>query len=133
MGKRKDHDSLVEEAAQVDGPPSKSRRINGILDVRSSAIFIQIIAGSYERLLHGVCASVTLAPDADDPATVKFTDTFLFNAHATAVRCLALSPAPDATSSETQGFYLATGGSDERINVYSLAASPPNEKLPPMP
>lgn len=91
---------------------------------------IHVVTGSYERVLHGFAASIPSSlltgqdnastPDADRPK-VDFTDTFLFNAHASAIRCMALSPLSDETSKIT----LATGSTDERINLYSISTAPP--------
>ncbi|KAF2644140.1 WD40 repeat-like protein [Massarina eburnea CBS 473.64] len=88
----------------------------------------QIITGSYERVLHGFTAaiphSLITGPDSttdEDQPKIAFSDTFLFNAHASAIRCLALSP----PSSEASKVLLATGSTDERINIYSLSKSPP--------
>ncbi|EAT88998.2 hypothetical protein SNOG_03793 [Parastagonospora nodorum SN15] len=91
---------------------------------------VQIITGSYERVLHGFAATIPRSlttgqqdaskEDAEKPK-VDFTDTFLFNAHASAIRCLALSP----LSEETSKVMLATGSTDERINLYSLSTAPP--------
>lgn len=97
----------------------------------------QIITGSYERVLHGFAATIPSdlvagSHDASKPEACKvdFTDTFLFNAHASAIRCLAVSPLSDETNKVT----LATGATDERINLYSLSTAPPapskNAKLP---
>ncbi|KAH8731362.1 60S ribosome biogenesis protein Mak11, partial [Phaeosphaeriaceae sp. PMI808] len=90
---------------------------------------IQVITGSYERVLHGFAAIVphTLIPGQDgctpeiEKTKVDFSDTFLFNAHTSAIRCLALSP----VSEETSKVMLATGGTDERINLFSLSTAPP--------
>jgi len=134
--------SATEAAAHVNGAASKLVKTNGHRDVKTTASVIQIVAGSYERVLHGITASISnLLPSAAAAAappsspSVQFADSFLFNAHASAIRCLALSPLPDPSSAETQGVYLATGGSDERINVYSLSATPVVEsaKIPSMP
>lgn len=86
---------------------------------------IQIITGSYERSLHGIIAEISLSPL---PLAV-FSDSFLFNAHSSAIRSLALSPSPkdsnlDPSDPSTQSVYLATGGSDERINIYTLSRRP---------
>ena len=93
---------------------------------------IQIITGSYERILHGFTASVTrkTKQQADEHGeTVQFSDTFLFNAHSSAIRCLALSPQPSSSdSSQSQKIILASGGTDERINLYHISASPPSSK-----
>lgn len=90
---------------------------------------IQVITGSYERVLHGFAATIPqsliigTAAEASETnnAKVEFSDTFLFNAHASAIRCLALSPQTE----ETSKVMLATGGTDERINLYSLSTAPP--------
>lgn len=112
----------------------KLAKTNGHVDVRTSELVIQIVTGSYERVLHGMTASISDL-SSKSPLSVAFADTFLFNAHSSAIRCLAISPLPEADSADTQGVFLASGGSDERINVYSLAASPTVEidKMPSMP
>ncbi|KAJ4300959.1 Protein mak11 [Kalmusia sp. IMI 367209] len=89
---------------------------------------VQIITGSYERVLHGFTAAIphglvtgqATAGEEDRPK-VNFSDTFLFNAHTSAIRCLALTPPTDESSKVT----LATGSTDERINLYSLSTAPP--------
>jgi protein MAK11 len=105
-----------------------STKENGdaVLDVTT----VQVITGSYERVLHGFAAALPSSlfttqdnastPEADRPK-VDFTDTFLFNAHSSSIRCLALSPLSDETSKIT----LATGSTDERINLYSISTAPP--------
>ncbi|KAL8707922.1 MAG: hypothetical protein Q9220_007142 [cf. Caloplaca sp. 1 TL-2023] len=82
-------------------------------------IALQIIAGTYERILHGITATVTTHHDqkTGDDADTSFTDAFLFNAHGSAVRCLALSP-----PSQDRKVILASGGSDQIINLYHLSA-----------
>lgn len=105
----------------------------------SEHVHVQIVTGSYEKVLHGFSASIpaklldrTIAtkattdgeqngqPEGED---VTFSDTFLFAAHASAIRCLAISP---PTGSDKR--LLATGSSDERINVYSVSTTPPSAK-----
>ena len=105
-----------------------------MVDVKSSAPVVQIVAGSYERILRGLTATIDLTADSTR-ASVHFADNFLFNAHASAIRCLALSPLPDLASADSQGVLLATGGSDERINLFSLSPSPivESKRLPAMP
>ena len=92
----------------------------------SSHLYVQIVVGSYERVLHGFSASIprhllqtapTLGKTKDD---VAFSDTFLLAAHASSVRCLAVSP-----PTESDKRFLATGSSDDRINVYSVSTVPP--------
>ena len=108
-------------------------------------VYVQIVTGSYERVLHGICATIPRpALEQNDQLTqesnsdssqrnpgeqVTFTDTFLQATHTSAIRCLAISP-----PSEADQCLLATGGSDERINVYTLSTVPPTtesqSKLP---
>jgi len=122
MAKRKRDTTTA--AANGGSNASKINKTNEHIDVKTTSPVIQIVAGSYDRVLHGITASIYDLSSSETSPSVQFADTFLFNAHASAVRCLALSPLPDPGSSETQGVYLATGGSDEKINVYSLSASP---------
>ncbi|EXJ59398.1 uncharacterized protein A1O5_12279 [Cladophialophora psammophila CBS 110553] len=114
---------------------SKIIKTNGHVDVKTTSPVVQIVVGSYERVLHGITASISNLLSASSTVSVQFADTFLFNAHASAIKCLALSPLPLHGSSESQGVYLATGGSDEKVNIFTLSASPvaDNERLPPMP
>lgn len=80
---------------------------------------IQIIVGTYDKVLHGIIACVQSSSD------IEFLDSFLFEAHTSAVRCLALSPPSSSTISEQQKMILASGGSDEKINLYHVASSLP--------
>jgi protein MAK11 len=102
---------------------------------------IQIITGSYERVLHGFTAAIPTALVSGDDASgqtddipshdaanrkedatrIAYSDSFLFNAHASAIRCLALSPYPDNPDGK---LFLATGSTDERVNVYSVSLCP---------
>ncbi|KAM0254327.1 hypothetical protein ACHAQJ_006913 [Trichoderma viride] len=83
---------------------------------------IQVVAGSYDRVLHGLTAAI--GPKAD----VEFADTFLFNAHASAVRCVAVSPPSAPVPGQTQKVLLASGSTDERVHVFNLSAYPPSKK-----
>lgn len=113
----------------------------------TSPITIQIVAGSYDRVLHGITASITPTTTTTSPSKnnkknaaaaetktsykVSFADTFLFNAHASAIRCLALSPPSAPTPGQRKGgqkVLLATGATDERINIYNISAHPPSAK-----
>lgn len=98
------------------------------------AATIQIVTGSYERVLHGFTVALPIQPPdltsgengkVDSSETVHFADTFLFQAHTSAIRSLALSPLSNPDPSQPQNLVLASGGSDERINLYSLSSSPP--------
>ncbi|EEH10628.1 conserved hypothetical protein [Histoplasma capsulatum G186AR] len=106
-----------------------------------NAVTIQIITGSYERILHGITATV-FEPSTDDEPTqsVQFVDNFLFQAHASAIKCLALGPLPEQNHQQSDGLQkvmLASGGTDERVNLYTLSASSPpasdSTKFPTIP
>ncbi|PWY86146.1 WD40 repeat-like protein [Aspergillus heteromorphus CBS 117.55] len=109
----------------------------------SPSITLQIVTGSYERVLHGFTAAVSpdsfASKDAEEAGSssslVQFVDNFLFEAHMSAIRCLALSPMPKADSTEAPQVILATGATDERVNLYSLSAAPVavNEHFPTIP
>ena len=87
---------------------------------------VQIVAGSYDRVLHGV--TVTIPPQGD----AQFADTFLFNAHASAIRSLALSPPSAPVPNQSQKIILASGSTDERINIYHLSAHAPSKITVPI-
>ena len=128
--------------------------------VQPDSTTIQIVTGTYERVLHGF--TVTLPATEDRPGQEskedqektgkkqkkkkkkkreieeskdekdkkgekdeqpQWTDTFLFQAHASAIRCLGLSP-PSGQSPQRR--MLASGGTDERINLYTLSAHSPS-------
>lgn len=133
--KREENSSTIKPSVAGENDASKIVKTNGHVDVKTTSLVIQIVAGSYERVLHGITASITNTSLSDPALQAKFADTFLFNAHASSVRCLALSPLPDQKSPEAQAVYLASGGSDEKVNVYSLSASPvlDNGQYPSMP
>jgi protein MAK11 len=97
---------------------------------KAPAATIQIVAGSYDRVLHGITASISSDPSPE----VEFADTFLFTAHTSAIRSLALSPPSALIPGQTQKIILASGGTDERINLYHLSAHPPTKiSRPPVP
>ncbi|KAL4736865.1 WD40-repeat-containing domain protein, partial [Aspergillus similis] len=145
MAKRK-RDEVAKEHPQAQ--PSKIVKSTKMKEpsspeqTESAAITLQIVTGSYERVLHGFTASIPstcyfdgLKKSSDDVSPVQFVDTFLFEAHASAIKCLALSPLPKADSTEPPKVILASGGTDERINLYSLSAAPPtvSEHYPTVP
>jgi protein MAK11 len=100
------------------------------------SIYVQIITGSYERVLHGITATIPKdvlelkKEPSEDEVNVSFTDSFLFNAHTTAIRCLAISPLPSSTAS-SQKVILATGSTDERINLFHISTKPPKGPVLP--
>ena len=99
--------------------------------------YLQIVTGTYEKTLHGFIAelppvsAVSKSTDADssDPSVAlntTFRDTFLFTAHTSPLKTLAISPAaPNSTKR-----ILATTSADERINLYTLSSFlPPKSAL----
>ncbi|CAO2648844.1 Nn.00g097930.m01.CDS01 [Neocucurbitaria sp. VM-36] len=128
---RKSKEGAANGQAVVDASKARTQPDATSGEEDSGLTNIQVITGSYERVLHGFAAAIpqdlvtglaASGPHADtDKAKVDFTDTFLFNAHASAIRCLAISPLSDETSKVT----LATGSTDERINLYSISTAPP--------
>ncbi len=93
---------------RVDAPPSK--------DV---PVTVQVLVGSYDRVLHGITVAMPVE------GGIRFADTFLFNAHSSAIRCLALSQPSAPVPGQTQKVILATGSTDQRVNLYNLSAHPP--------
>jgi protein MAK11 len=96
--------------------------------VANEDISIQIIVGTYEKRLHGLIATISADSlwKGNDSPNARFAETFLFNAHASAIRCLAISP-PSLSSDATdhQKAILASGSSDHSINLYHISTSPP--------
>ncbi|KAL4890911.1 WD40-repeat-containing domain protein [Aspergillus ambiguus] len=130
-----------EDAAKEPHPVSKPTKVvkagekseTSSVAADPATLNLQIITGSYERVLHGFTAAIpttVLASTKENkssttPSPVQFVDTFLFEAHSSAIRCLALSPLPKADAPEEQrNVILASGGTDERVNIYSVSAAP---------
>ncbi|KAI0010271.1 insulin-induced protein-domain-containing protein [Xylariaceae sp. FL0662B] len=124
MGKRKRAEAHPNGVSTQDPVVAKKAKASepSALEKEGEPLTIQIVAGSYDRILHGLTATITAGSQVD------FADTFLFNAHSSAIRCLALSPPSAPEPSKSQKVMLASGSSDERINVYSLSAHPTNRK-----
>ncbi|KAJ5368373.1 uncharacterized protein N7496_008133 [Penicillium cataractarum] len=142
MVKRKRNDASKEEKP-VETPAKTIKSAPTPSQAPDAALTIQVVTGSYERVLHGFTAGFpasTLntkdeASNESDPS-IQCVDTFLFEAHGSAIRCLALSPLPKATdSADAQKVFLASGSTDERIQLYSLAAAPPavSDEYPSVP
>lgn len=142
MAKRK------RDEAVKNSQPSKltksSKETESVSSEQNGAVItLQIVTGSYERVLHGFTASISSdcfaagesKRPSNDSSSVQFVDTFLFEAHSSAIRCLALSPLPKADATEPPKVILASGGTDERVNLYTLSAVPPtvNEHYPTVP
>lgn len=158
MAKRKRESAQESEPAGSKAPakkakaPTKTKQSTAFKLQDNEPVTIQIVAGSYDRVLHGVTATVKTTPSPPPPSATKskskptkpepsssssssassasaeFADTFLFNAHNSAIRCLALSPPSDPAPGQSQKVLLATGSTDERINIYNLSAHPPSRR-----
>lgn len=86
---------------------------------------VQIIVGTYEKILHGVTATITLQENSKHILSVEFADSFLFSAHGSAIRCLAISPqSTSVNASRSQKAILASGSSDQVINLYHISKTP---------
>jgi protein MAK11 len=124
MAKRK-RNTNGDSAPAIVAVPSK--KIKSAQPATSTTTTIQIVAGSYDRVLHGI--TVTIPPNEDN---VQFADTFLFNAHASAIRSLALSPRSAPVPNQPQKIILASGSTDQRINLYHLSAHAPSRITVPV-
>ena len=140
MAKRKRE--VVETGLQTNGSHKRLSTAPKPAEISTSGsgahTTIQIITGSYERVLHGVTATIRhgAGEDVNNESNVEFADTFLFNAHGSAIKCLALSPqSTSSDASQEQKIILASGSTDERVNLYHISASPPTPlgKTPPIP
>lgn len=140
MPKRKRE--VGENASQLNRLRKKLSSATKAVDISTSEYgartTVQIITGSYERILHGVTATISheSSKELNNGSKVEFADTFLFNAHGSAIRCLALSPqSTSSDASQEQKIILASGSTDERINLYHISASPPSQygNAPPTP
>ncbi|OIW33683.1 WD40 repeat-like protein [Coniochaeta ligniaria NRRL 30616] len=109
---------------------SQQQHVSTSPSTSTTTTTIQIIAGSYDRILHGITCAIEPPSSSSKTSTpkpaVSFADTFLFTAHTSAIRCLALSPPSAPVPGQSQKVMLATGATDERVNVYNLSAHPPS-------
>lgn len=122
MAKRKrEEESAVTETPSSKKPPVVDRS-NGYASQGSSSL--QLITGSYDRVLHGIIATIPGPGSKSD--NVHFQDNFLFNAHSSAIRCLALSPLSSKDGPRSDKLILATGGTDEKVNLYSVSTCLPD-------
>ncbi|KFX86077.1 hypothetical protein O988_09777, partial [Pseudogymnoascus sp. VKM F-3808] len=139
MAKRKRNQNLTAASAPVEEPisaPKKTKTVNAPAQAKAPKasaksssgknITIQIITGSYDRILHGITATLPATE------TATFADTFLFTAHTSAIRALALSPPSAPTPNQPQKILLATGSTDSRINLYHISAHPPRKHSVPV-
>ncbi|RKO96905.1 hypothetical protein CXG81DRAFT_8399, partial [Caulochytrium protostelioides] len=100
---------MVGSALKTPAPGSLSAKLldaalNPTAADESTSYSFRIIAGSYERLLYGLNAD-----DDEEKDVNAIQPVFIYPAHITAIRCLAVS-----------NNLLATGASDEHVKVYNL-------------
>ncbi|KAJ8066470.1 hypothetical protein OCU04_005530 [Sclerotinia nivalis] len=127
MAKRK-RNTAAESVPAVPASSVPTKKLKQSATPRSKPTTIQIITGSYDRVLHGITTTIRSEDD------VQFADTFLFNAHTSAIRTLALSPPSAPVPKQSQKIILATGSTDERINLYHISAHPPSKiSIPAIP
>lgn len=90
----------------------------------AAPVTIQIVVGTYEKVLHGVQATISKPAKGGSP-TVEFSDTFLLSPHGSAIRCLAISPLSSSDPSRSQKVILASGSSDQIVNLYHISREAP--------
>ena len=114
---------------QTSDASIKPRAKNSTLlrkSVSTGTSTIQIVIGTYEKVLHGITATLPGKNNRHSGTSVEFADTFLFNAHASAIRCLAISsPSSSIGTTHPAKVILASGSSDQIINLYHISTSPP--------
>ena len=133
MGKRKRHDE--DEAQSSPAPRNGCQTASENAEKVQKKSHVQIIAGTYEHVLHGLLMTIPSsslhATSHNQEHDARFSHSFLFEAHTSSIRSLALSLPTGPKDDSSQKVVLATGGSDERINLYHLASSPPQPSAAP--
>ena len=113
-----------EQSTKVLSPHTKH-------ESREASARVQIVVGTYDKVVHGITATISYKIEnvSYKQPHVEFADSFLLKPHNAAIRCLALSP------QKSQSVILASGSSDQEIQVYQLSttASPQMESIDPMP
>ena len=92
MGKRK-RNAVQEDGEDEELPFSAAgaKKKRAIDQEEATRVTFQIVIGTYEKVLHGITASITSqAGQQREHNSVQFADTFLLNAHTSAIRCLAV-------------------------------------------
>lgn len=137
MGKRKR--DLVErgETSTVLQKDSKNKKTSNLQHPKATTVTVQVIVGTYEKVLHGVQATLfEQAKGAPGQGSfVEFADTFLLSPHSSAIRCLAISPPSNSDTTKSQKAILASGSSDQVVNLYhiSIEAPPRHSEGPQLP
>lgn len=89
MGKRKRNGAEGDKGLPLPEGEAKKKKV--VHQEGVTPVTIQIIIGTYEKVLHGITASITSqAKGYTEQNGVEFADTFLLNAHTSAIRCLAV-------------------------------------------
>ncbi|KAH7354107.1 MAK11 protein [Plectosphaerella cucumerina] len=114
-------ESKIKTKAKAKTEPASETKTENKTSSESTPLTLQIVTGSYDRVLHGIIATIT----SDD---VEFADSFLFNAHPSQIRCVAVSPPSAPAPGQDQKILLASGSTDPKINIYSLSAHPPKRR-----
>ena len=131
MGKRKREDPELSGSYELSvGVEKKINLFDSAPKPLATSITVQIIVGTYEKVLHGVTATVTGQNNSEQPLSVGFADTFLLSPHSSAIRCLAISPQSSSDLSKSQKIILASGSSDQIINLYHISAVAPSNPKP---
>ena len=140
-GVEKRSNSPKTAAAVVSSKSTNTRKeiwpVNKAGSPSGSATTVQVIVGTYEKVLHGITATILPQDEegTEENSQVKFADNFLFTAHGSAIRCLAISQANATNSTKPQKVILASGSSDQIINLYQLSteATTRHPKTPSVP
>lgn len=93
--------------------PTKSAKIQNpeAKKAASGPVSVNVAVGSYERLLYGFNLRM-------QAGKLQFKPLFMFPAHITCIKSVALSPPPPGSSKG--GKWLITGGTDESIKVWDV-------------
>ena len=128
MSKRKrDPPPQDKSVGTVRKDADQKKTSNGYQHSVNATTSIQIIVGTYEKVLHGIQATIiqnSKGAPGQGPA-VKFADTFLLSPHGSAIRCLAISPPSSSDTAKSQKVILASGSSDQIINLYHITREAP--------
>ena len=131
MGKRKREKPGLGESVDLPVVVEKKKKLlDGPPDSLATPVTVQIIVGTYEKVLHGVTSTVTGQINSEQPLGVEFADTFLLSPHGSAIRCLAISPPSSSDSVKSHKVILASGSSDQMINLYHISMVAPSKQKP---
>lgn len=133
-GKRKRDPAERSEPIVTEEKEAKKKKIDGGHGGHgaptTSSMTVQIIVGMYEKVLHGIQATVSkpVKGSTGSASDVEFADTFLLSSHGSAIRCLAISPLSSSDSNQSQKVILASGSSDQVINLYHISRDAPSRR-----